>query len=90
MKLQDAKSLAMTTNIWTSCANDTYISVTAHFITDGWKLVSCVLGTYPFLGHHTAINTVDKLKEVIQDYDLTMGQVKAPIHDQASNMKLTG
>ena len=90
MKLQDAKSLVMTTDIWTSCANDAYFSVTAHFITDGWKMVSCVLGTYPFPGYHTAINIVDKLMEVIQDYDLTMGRVKALIHDHASNMELTG
>ena len=87
MKLQGANSLGITTDIWTSCVNDAYISVTAHFITDSWRLVSCILGTYPFPGHH---NIVDKLKEVIQDYGLTMDQVKAIGHDQALNMELTG
>ena len=43
----DSTSLAITTDIWTSWANDAYISLTAHFITSTWQMVSCILATSP-------------------------------------------
>lgn len=41
----EGQSIAITSDIWTSCANDAYISLTAHFITTDWQMVSCVLAT---------------------------------------------
>ena len=67
----DSTSLAITSDIWTSCANDAYISLTAHFITNTWQMVSCILATSPFPGHHTAVNIVDKLKEIVSSYDVS-------------------
>ena len=39
------------------------LSLTAHFIDECWSNVSCLLVTSPFPGHHTAVNTVEKIKE---------------------------
>ena len=72
------------------CANDAYISVTGHFISTEWNLVSCVLGTYPFPGHHTVVLIAEKLEEVFKDYDLTLERDVALVHNQASNMELSG
>ena len=36
------------------------------------------------------IHIVDKLKDVMQVYDFRMDRVKGIVHDQASNMDLTG
>jgi hypothetical protein len=64
-KLQtDASAgLALTTDIWSSCANDAYISLTAHYIDQYWNDVSCLLVTSPFPGQHTSLNIVEKIKE---------------------------
>ena len=75
----EANGLAFTTDIWTSCSNDSYISLTAHFITHSWQMVSCILATSPFPGQHTAVNIIEKLKEIMQSHELHF-----------SNMQLTG
>ena len=86
---EDASSLAITSDIWTSCANDTYISLTAHFISADWQMVSCVLATSPFPEQHTGINIAEKLKEIVISYDIDMKRVRALVHDQGSNMELS-
>ncbi len=88
--LKNVSSLAITTDIWTSCANEAYISVVGHFIDDNWLMVSCVLGTCPFPGNHTAVNILAKLQQVMDEYEFDMECVKAVVHDQASNMEVTG
>ena len=88
----DATKFAVTSDIWTSCTQDAYISITAHFITTSWQMVSCVLATSPFPDHHTAINIVEKLKQIVGSYgvDVDKGRLIALVHDQGSNMQLTG
>ena len=56
--------IAFTSDIWTSCANDAYISLTAHFTDSDWELVSCVLGSSPFPGHHNGSHIYEKLKDI--------------------------
>ena len=53
-------------------------------------MVSCVLATSPFPGHHTALNIVEKLKEITASYDLEQSKLVALVHDQGSNMRLSG
>ena len=47
-KLQDilrsAKDIAVTTDAWTSRTNDSYYTVTTHFVNANWELQSYVLG----------------------------------------------
>ena len=62
--------------------NDSYISLTAHFITHSWQMVSCILATSPFPGQHTAVNIIEKLKEIMQSYELDFSNVIALVHDQ--------
>ena len=86
---EDALSLAITSDIWTSCANDAYISLTAHFISADWQMVSCVLATSPFPEQHTGVNTAEKLKQIVISYGIDMKRVRALVHDQGSNMELS-
>ncbi|KAI4799076.1 hypothetical protein KUCAC02_019243, partial [Chaenocephalus aceratus] len=37
------KSVSLTTDLWTSCTMDPYITITAHYITDTWEIKSRVL-----------------------------------------------
>ena len=87
-----ATKFAVTSDIWTSCTQDAYISITAHFITTSWEMVHCVLATSPFPDHHTALNIVEKLKQIVSSYGVQVdkGRLIALVHDQGSNMQLTG
>lgn len=53
-------------------------------------MVSCVLATSPFPGHHTGVTIADKLKEIVSSYDLETSRLIALVHDQGSNMELAG
>ena len=82
--------MPFTTDIWTSCANDTYLSLTTHFVDSSWEMISCVLATAPFPEHRIAVNIVEKVKQVTKEYDLEIDRLLAVVHDQCSNMQLAG
>jgi len=45
-KLQESlclRDLAITTDIWTSRATQAYSTITAHYISDEWRIESCAL-----------------------------------------------
>ena len=42
---KEATSISLTTDIWTSAATEAYITVSAHYISPEWQLLSCVLET---------------------------------------------
>ena len=82
--------MAITTDIWTSRANDAYLSLTMHFVDSSWDMISCVLATAPFPEHHTTVNIVDKVKQVVEKYNIEINRLLAVVHDQCSNMQLAG
>ena len=45
------------TDMWTSGSNDAYITLTVHFISDGWELHSFCLETLPMFTDHTGQNS---------------------------------
>ena len=49
-----------------------------------------MLVTSPFPGHHTAVNIVEKIKENLTAFSIDTKKVVGIVHDQASNMQLTG
>ncbi|KAF3854296.1 hypothetical protein F7725_022351 [Dissostichus mawsoni] len=73
------KSVSLTTDLWTSCTMDPYITITAHYITDTWELKSRVLRTTIMPERHTAVNIAQRLKETIEEWDLV---VFCTIHDK--------
>ena len=82
--------MAITTDIWTSRANDAYLSLTVHFVDSSWDMISCVLVTAPYSEHRTAVNIVDKVKQVVEEYDIDINCLLVVVHDQCSNMQLAG
>ena len=84
---QDAESVALTTDIWTSTATEAYVTVSAHYILPNWELCSCVLETPGFPERYTGQRIADKLREIMQRYCLGE-KVSAVVHDQAANMEL--
>jgi len=58
------RNVAITTDCWTSRANEPYISLTAHLIEDDWTLASLDLCCEPFPGTHKAAVIAAKVSEL--------------------------
>ena len=84
-KIMGSPLIALTTDIWSSCATQGYETVTVHLITADWKAFSCVLETSGFPDWHTGANIADKLTEICDNYDVKK-MVTHVIHDNAANM----
>jgi hypothetical protein len=52
--IQEIEYYALTTDMWTSCSMDTYITTTIHYLTNDFKLKQYTLDVNPFHGRHTA------------------------------------
>ncbi|XP_038044394.1 zinc finger BED domain-containing protein 4-like [Patiria miniata] len=104
-ELQDAYSVALTTDCWTSMSQEGYMTVTCHFIRD-WKHHAFVLDTALVASfhhsddedqeeetqgpqRHTAQALSNQLEEVVNQWGLS-GKVSAVVHDNASNTKDIG
>ena len=59
--LSGVDHVAITTDCWTSQANECYITVTCHYITEDFALKSAVLATTPLLKttNHNAVNIAE-------------------------------
>ena len=78
-------SIALTTDFWTSISNDSYITITAHFIDNEWELQERLLQTRGVSGSHAADHVADLLMECAVEWDI---KEKEPIvvTDNARNM----
>ncbi|XP_061108746.1 E3 SUMO-protein ligase ZBED1-like isoform X2 [Conger conger] len=83
--LSSAERVALTCDGWTSRATESYVTITAHHITDDWKLGSHVLQTRAMPVNHTGENIAAVLREVVFEWGLDL---KDPVvvTDNASNM----
>ena len=86
--LQSKNKMSLTTDMWTSEANDAYLGLTCHFLTADFELVSLCLAVEPFTGRHTGVNIAACLKQILRDFSIDLAAVSAVITDNASNMDL--
>ena len=66
-KLQESLSvrkLAVTTDVWTSRATKAYMTITAHYISNEWKIESNILCTSEMAKRHTGTNIASRIQEV--------------------------
>ena len=86
-ELKDVQYLGLTTDMWTSRANDGYISLTAHYITPTFQMVHRNLQSCPFPGNHTAINIAELLGKMADNWCIDISsQVIAVTTDNAKNI----
>ena len=88
--LEEPMNITLTTDIWTSVATQSYITVTAHFISSSWELKTCLLQTTNFPENHTADNICEKLQEILSNFNVSCSKVVSIVHDQGSNMQCCG
>ncbi len=85
--LSSAERVALTCDAWTSRATESFLTITAHYITTKWNLVSYVLQRRAMHDSHTGGNIAELLKEAVTEWGL---EEKHPVivTDNASNMNV--
>ena len=86
--------VALTGNVWTSIATNSYLTVTAHYL-DEWEMKSIVLGTLPLSESHTGVNLAGWVKDLVFDFnietiDADTKKVVAFVHDNGANIDSAG
>jgi hypothetical protein len=88
--LFDFLGVCLTTDIWTSQANQPYMTVTAHTVDlTNNKLKCYVLETTEFSGNHTAERIVDRLVNTCIEWNI-LDKVVCLVSDTCNVMKKVG
>ncbi|XP_065650532.1 uncharacterized protein LOC136078675 [Hydra vulgaris] len=82
------KSATFTSDLWTSRAQNSYISWTFHAIDENWRLHHWTPHVQQFPGRHTGILIEGKLDSFLEELNLPADLPMYYVNDQARNMKL--
>lgn len=86
MFLEKKTYVSITTDCWTSSNNESFMSITAHFIDTDFTIQSTLLSCSIFYQNHTSENLAKELLAVIAEWGLN-GRVVLAISDNAANIK---
>lgn len=86
--VQNSAAVSFTTDMWSSLRMEAYMTVTAHFITEDWRLECLVLETKHMEETHTAANIAKRLSEVADATGIPGLKRVAVVHDNAASMVL--
>ena len=75
------QKVAITTDCWTSVANQSYISLTATYIDLEWNLVNLNLECSPFPGSHSANLLVPKIYDLLNMHSINRSDVCCCVTD---------
>ena len=78
--------VGLTTDLWTSHANEGYITVTAQYINSSWEQKTKVLGTRVVKARHTGEQVSLELKKLMDEYQIP--KCYGICTDNAANMKV--
>lgn len=82
----EAESVCMTTDCWTSRNNESFMAITVHFVDTNFNLRSVLLGCFEFKEQHTAINLSEKISKTLNEWNLK-NKVVFAVSDNVSNIK---
>lgn len=78
------ESYSITTDAWTSSSQESYLSVTIHYISKDLERKMAVLRAVPFNVSHTSEAILEQISSILQDWGLPAPA--AAVRDSASNM----
>lgn len=84
------RSISFTFDIWTSAAQQPYISLTTHYLSKQFKLKNKTLGCSLFSGEHSGKNIFFKIKDMVQEWNIDIVNSDISIFmvtDSVRNMK---
>ncbi|CAG8457507.1 600_t:CDS:2 [Acaulospora morrowiae] len=84
-----SSKVALTTDIWTACTNQAYMSITLHWIDDNWQMHRILLDLIPLHERHTGTNLANIIDTIISDFNLGK-KIMAITTDNAYNMNAFG
>lgn len=86
-ELNAAESIAITTDGWTSRGTQSYMTVTAHFITEKWQIANPVLQTRIVYESHTAEHLAEILEAAVAEWKISKSNAPVPVTtDNAKNI----
>ena len=77
--------VSLTSDLWTSVANNGYISLTGHFIKD-WTLCSKTLATRIIDERHSGVNIAKAICDIASDFEIE--SISCLVTDNAANMSV--
>ena len=77
----------ITSDIWTSNSQFSYLSATLHYINDKWELTSRVLGLYYLNQPLCADYIFEKTNEILTEWNLSVDKILFFIADSGANIK---
>lgn len=85
--LESAKFLSFTTDVWTcSSTNESFISLTGHWITENFQHNNIVLNCKHFPGSHNSEAIKDMMSEMLNTWDLDTSRIHLVVRDNAANI----
>ena len=84
MEEMSGQQVALTTDLWTSMATDSYITITCHFVSDSWEMRNVAVATRPFDTQHSGDNIRTTLKAIADEFQIT--SLAGVVTDNATNM----
>ena len=77
--------VALTSDLWTSRATESYMTITCHFLTEMWELRSLVLETFHLELSHTAENIANSVRKAAEKWKISE-KIVAIVTDNVSNI----
>ena len=88
--VQTVQAVCFTADGWSSRSMDKYLGVTAHYITDHWKMERFVVACRPQAGRSTAQVIAIQFDNTVKEIGLEPSVYKSLVTDNATNMILAG
>ncbi|KOB74120.1 Uncharacterized protein OBRU01_02555 [Operophtera brumata] len=85
--IKNITSLSLTTDLWTSASQESYIAVMAHYIDEEYRCRKILLECAPLPGSHTATNIAAEISRLMNDLSLEKKQILIITTDNARNME---
>ena len=79
--LGNGTEYALTTDIWTSAAQQSYLTLTVHYIVPDWKLHTIVLGTMHFPSPHDGARVAHYIRRMRLRFGLVPPKVMSRLRD---------
>ncbi|CAG4957002.1 unnamed protein product [Parnassius apollo] len=79
-------SICLTTDLWTSRSNESYIAITAHYMTDDFEFKTVLLDCCNFHDSNTGENIQEVLKNIVAEWGLT-DKIIFAVADNADNVQ---
>ena len=90
-RINDCKEgVATTTDGWTSIANDGYLSLTGHGITDEWELIAFCIDILVLTERHTGEYLAEELSNLFDKWGMDKSIIPAIVTDSAANVRKAG